>query len=95
MPHLQLLSANRQTVQEVGCCDRRLSILELGESHLGIAVDKGLLVDPPHALHGAGIEDVLRPTIDREFALKLASFFRRSRDLFLPRRAATHARLCQ
>jgi hypothetical protein len=34
-------------VQKIGRRDRRLAIIELGASNLGIGVDKGLLVDTP------------------------------------------------
>ena len=34
-------------VQKIGCRDRRLAIIELGASNLGVGVDEGLLVDAP------------------------------------------------
>ena len=40
-----------------------LAVIELGEGHLGIGVDDGLLVDPPDPFQGADIEGVLRPAI--------------------------------
>src|SRR5437879_4810746 len=49
-----------------------LAVVELGEGHLGIGVDEGLLIDPPHPLQRADVEGVLRPAIARALALELA-----------------------
>ena len=38
---------NDPVVEQIGRCDRRLAIVELGAGHLGVGVDEGLLVDPP------------------------------------------------
>ena len=32
-------------VEEIGCRDRRLTIVQLGEADLGVGVDEGLLID--------------------------------------------------
>jgi hypothetical protein len=37
-------------IEEVGCCDRRLAVIELGESNLCVGVDEGLLVDASNPL---------------------------------------------
>ena len=66
-------------VQEIGCGNRRLAIIELGKDDLGIGVDEGLLVDAADALHVADVESVLRAAIARalalEFAVRLLLFF--------------------
>ena len=58
-------------VQEVRGRDRCLSVLELGEAHLRVGIDEGLLVDPSHALQGAHVEGVLIPAAARVLALEL------------------------
>ena len=40
-------------VEQIRRRDRRLAIVELGADHLGLGVDEGLLIDPPHALQVA------------------------------------------
>src|SRR5438034_1086590 len=59
-------------VQKIGRRDWRLAIIELGEGHLGVGVDEGLLVDPPHALQIADIERILAAAVARMLALELA-----------------------
>src|ERR1700731_477475 len=59
-------------VQKIGRRDRRLAIIELGASNLGIGVDKGLLVDTPDPLQIANIERVLGAAVARMLALKFA-----------------------
>jgi len=59
-------------VQEIGRRDRRLAVVELGKRDLGVGVDKGLLVDPTHALQRANIEGVLGAAVAGAFALELA-----------------------
>src|SRR6266487_7160155 len=56
-------------VQQVGRGDRRLAVIQLAESDLGIGVDEGLLVDPPDALEIADVERVLRATVAGMLAL--------------------------
>src|SRR6266700_3797902 len=58
-------------VQQVGRGDRRLAVIQLAESDLGIGVDEGLLVDPPDALEIADVERVLRATVAGMLALEL------------------------
>ena len=48
-------------VEQIGGGDRRLAVIELGESHLGVGVDEGLLVDAPDPLHVADIEGSCAP----------------------------------
>ena len=55
--------------------DRGLAVIELGEGHLGVGVDDGLLIDPPNPLQRADIEGVLRPAIAGALALELAVRF--------------------
>jgi hypothetical protein len=43
-------------VEEISSRDRRLAIVELGESDLGIGVDERLLVDAPEPLQVADVE---------------------------------------
>jgi hypothetical protein len=57
-------------VQKIGRRDRRLAIIELGASNLGIGVDKGLLVDTPDPLQIANIEP--GAAVARMLALKFA-----------------------
>jgi len=59
-------------VQKIGRRDRRLAIIELGASNLGVGVDKGLLVDTPDPLQIANIERVLGAAVARRLALKFA-----------------------
>ena len=59
-------------VQKIGRRDRRLAIIELGASNLGVGVDEGLLVDAPDPLQIANIERVLGAAVARMFALKFA-----------------------
>src|ERR1700730_14736457 len=42
-------------VQKVGCRDRRLAIIELGASNLGVSVDERLLIAAPDPLQIADI----------------------------------------
>jgi hypothetical protein len=48
-------------VEQVGGGDRGLAVIQLGERHLRVGVDEGLLVDPAHPLEGADIEGVCAP----------------------------------
>jgi hypothetical protein len=59
-------------VQKIGRRDRRLAIIELGEGNLGVGVDEGLLVDPPHTLQIADVERILGTAVARMLALELA-----------------------
>ena len=59
-------------VQEIGCRDRCLAIIELGEGHLGVRVDEGLLIDATHALQIADIEGILGAAVAGMFALEFA-----------------------
>ncbi len=45
---LGLEELQQAVVQEIGSGDRGLAVIELGEGHLGVGIDEGLLVDPPH-----------------------------------------------
>ena len=70
-----VIEGHDAVVEKVGGGDRRLSVIELGESHLGVGVDEGLLIDAPDALHVADVEGVLRAAIARALALELAMRF--------------------
>ena len=59
-------------VQNLRRGDWRLAVVELGEDHLGVGIDEGLLIDAAHALHVADIEGVLGAAIAGTFALELA-----------------------
>ena len=59
-------------VQQVGRRDRGFAVIQLGKRHLAVGVDKGLLVDPSHALHGADVEGILRPAVAWALAFELA-----------------------
>ena len=43
-------------IEQIGCGDRRLAIIELGKDHLAVGIDKRLLIDPSHALERSYIE---------------------------------------
>ena len=62
---------NDSIVQEIGCRDRGLAVIELGAGDLGIGINEGLLIDASHSLQVADIEGVLRATIARMLALEL------------------------
>src|SRR6185295_7012785 len=47
-------------IEQIGRRDRRLAVIQLGDGHLAVGVDEGLLIDAPDALHTADIEGVLR-----------------------------------
>ena len=67
-----VVERHHSVVEDLGRGDRRLAVVELGEGHLGVGVDKGLLIDPADALQRTDIEGVLRPAIARALALELA-----------------------
>jgi len=66
-------------VQKIGRRDRRLAIIELGASNLGVGVDKGLLVDTPDPLQIANIERVLGAAVARMLALMFGRVCRAKR----------------
>src|SRR4029077_1957190 len=57
-------------VEEIGCRDRWLAIIELGASSLGVGVDERLLVDASDPLQIADIERVLGAAVARMLALE-------------------------
>ena len=59
-------------VEQIRGRDRRLAIIKLGASDLGMGIDERLLVDPADALQIADIERVLGAAIARMLALELA-----------------------
>ncbi len=59
-------------VEDLGRSDRRLAVIELGEGHLDVGIDDGLLIDPPDPFQRTDIKVVLRPAITRPFAVELA-----------------------
>ena len=59
-------------VQNLRCGDRRLAVVELGEDHLGVGIDEGLLINAANAFHVADIESVLGAAIAGTFAFELA-----------------------
>src|SRR4029453_7793221 len=59
-----LLEERQHTViEEIGCRDGRLAVVELGKAYLGVGVDEGLLVDAANALQIADIERILGAAI--------------------------------
>jgi hypothetical protein len=62
-------------VEQVGRCDRRHAIVELGAGDLCVGIDEGLLVDPSNTLQIADIERILGASVARMLALKLAMGF--------------------
>jgi len=67
-----VVERHHAVVQQVGGGDRGLAVVELGKGHLGVGVDEGLLIDPPHPLHRADVEGVLRTAVAGTLALELA-----------------------
>src|SRR5262249_53881765 len=67
----RVIKRHNPVVEDLGRGDRGFAVIELGEGHLGVGIDEGLLIDPPDALQGADIKGVLRPAIAWAFALKL------------------------
>ena len=70
--HLVSIKERQDTVvEQVGGGDRRLAVVQLGEGHLGVGVDEGLLVDPPNPFHGANVKGVLGSAVAGALALEL------------------------
>ena len=47
---IMLLEERQHTViEQIGCRDGRLAVVELGKAYLAVGVDEGLLVDAPNA----------------------------------------------
>lgn len=67
-------------IEQLGGCQRRLVVIELGQAHLGVGINEGLLVNPPDALQRADVERILGPTLAWTFTLELP------RGFFLPLR---------
>src|SRR4051812_1121840 len=90
-----IVERHHPVVQQIGCGERGLAIVEFGEGHLGRGVDERLLVDASDPLQGADVERVLRPTVAGALALELPVGFlirlsllhakHRLRSLFAPR----------
>jgi hypothetical protein len=59
-------------VHQVGGGERCLPVVELGERHLRIGVDRRLLVDAPHPFQRVDVECVLRHPVAWALALELA-----------------------
>src|SRR5437660_12572672 len=70
-----IVERHHPIVEDLGGGDWRLAVIELGEGHLGVGIDKGLLINPPDALQRAHVEGVLRTAIARALALELAMRF--------------------
>ena len=45
-----VVERHHPVVQDLGCGDRGLAIVQLGEGDLGVGIDEGLLIDPPTPL---------------------------------------------
>ena len=74
--HVMFLEAgNDPVIEQVGGGDRGLAIVQLGERHLAVGVEEGLLVDPADALQRAHIECVLGAAIAGAFGVELAVRF--------------------
>ena len=58
-------------VEQLRRRQRALAIVELGEAHLRIGVDRGLLIDPSPALQGADVKRILGNAAARMLALEL------------------------
>ena len=62
-------------IEDFGCGDWGLAVIELGKDNFGVGIDDGLLIDPPDTLQSADIEGVLRAAVAGTFALELAMRF--------------------
>jgi hypothetical protein len=62
-------------IDEIGCRDRCLAIIELGTGDLAVGIDEGLLIDATNALEIANIERVLGTAVAGMLALELAMGF--------------------
>src|SRR5205823_12973569 len=60
-----IVERHHPLVEDLGGGDRGLAVIELGDGHLGVGIDKGLLINPPDALQRADVEGVLRAAIAR------------------------------
>jgi hypothetical protein len=49
-----------------------LAVIQLGEGHLRVDIDDGLLIDPSDPLQRADIEGILRAAVTGAFAVELA-----------------------
>src|SRR5205085_5247275 len=67
-----VVERHHPVIEDLGRGDRGLAIIQLGEGYIGIGVDEGVLIDPPHALQGADIKGVLRPARAGALAVELA-----------------------
>jgi hypothetical protein len=67
-----VVERHHPVVEDLGCGDRRLAVIELGEGDLGVGVDKGLLANASDPLQRADVKGVLRPAIAGTLALELA-----------------------
>jgi hypothetical protein len=56
-----LIKGNNSIIEHVGRYQRILAVVQLGEGHLRVSVDEGLLVNAPDALDGAYVIGVLGP----------------------------------
>src|ERR1700751_250767 len=67
-----VIKRHHPVIEDLGRGDRGLAVIELGEGDLGIGVDEGLLIDPPHTLQRADVEGVLGAAMAWAFAPDLA-----------------------
>jgi len=67
-----VIERHHPVIENLGCSDRGLAVIELGKGDLGVSVDDGLLIDPAHALQCADVKGILRAAIAGAFALELA-----------------------
>ena len=70
-----VVEGHHTVVQQISGGERGLAIIELGKGHLGVGVDKGLLIDAPDPLQGADGEGVLGAAVAGSLALELAVRF--------------------
>src|SRR5262249_6476840 len=67
-----VIERHHPVIENLGCRDRGLAVIELGKADLGVCVDNGLLIDPAHALQCTDVKCILRAAIAGAFALELA-----------------------
>ncbi len=74
-PPLLLEPGQHPVIEPVGGHQRLAAVIQLGEGHLAIGIDEGLLVDPPNPLERANIERILGAQLARMLGLNLALRF--------------------
>ena len=68
---MPLIKGQYPVIEQIGCHQGILPVIDLGETHFAVSIDKCLLVNPPHPLEGPHIERILGPKVSRMLGLDL------------------------